>query len=91
MFLSLVIEVLCPDLSDLLNVSLNSTLRSVSTVLEAVCANDTLRFTDGAQRKVLTCLNTGEWDYLLTNCESMYSLFLTLYIYIYIYFLLPDY
>ena len=62
---------MCPDLLDIGNGTLNTTLAIYGVVVEAVC-DEEHHFSKGITGIVASCLHTGEWSEQLTECRGMY-------------------
>ena len=63
-------EIFCPDLTELPDVVVASALRHVGSKVHMHCASAGLRFIDGKMNKSVTCLESGDWSEIVSNCSG---------------------
>ena len=65
---------LCETLANFANINVTSQNRTVDSVVEMACTNNSLRFLDGKQHKQVTCTREGVWSEIVSNCTGKVDL-----------------
>ena len=63
-------EIFCPDLTELPDVVATGARRHVGSRVHMHCASAGLRFIDGKMNKSVTCLESGDWSEIVSNCSG---------------------
>ena len=66
----LYVEVHCTPITALTNVFISNENTTVGSVVYASCEKSQ-RFIDGTSAKLISCLNNGSWNDVISNCAGM--------------------